>query len=49
MLPVVLEKFELVPIFIAFFFSLSLSIGKRSTLAKISGVWSPRFLRAWYI
>ena len=47
MLPVVSEEFELVCIFFAiFFFLLSLSIRKRSTLTKI---WegSSRFLWAW--
>ena len=42
MLPDVSEEFELVCIFIAiFFFSFSLSIGKRSALAKIWGRCSP--------
>ena len=50
-LPVVFEEFEVVCIFLAiFFFSLQLSIGKRSTLAKIWGAAAPqppRFLRAY--
>ena len=42
MLPVVFEEFEVVSIFLAiFFFSLYLSIGNRSTLAKILGTCSP--------
>ena len=36
--PVVLEKFELLFFFANFFFSLSLSIEKRSSLAKIWGL-----------
>ena len=37
MLPVVFEEFEMVYMFLLSFFSLSLSIGKRSTIAKIWG------------
>ena len=38
MLPVAFEEFEVVYMFFAtFFFSLSLSIGKRTNLAKIWG------------
>ena len=37
MLPVVFEEFEMVYMFLLSFFSLSLSIGKRSTKAKIWG------------
>ena len=46
MLPVVFEEFEVVhTFFAAFFFSLSLSFGKRSTLVKIwEGLQSPRAL-----
>ena len=51
-LPVVFEKFVMVLHFLArFYFSLSLSIGRRSTLAKIWRGCSPplalSFLRAW--
>ena len=39
MLPVAFEEFEVVYMFFAtFFFSLSLSIGKRTNLAKIWGM-----------
>ena len=42
MLPDVLEEFEVVYVFLATFcFSLSLSIGKRSTLEKIWGAAVP--------
>ena len=34
-LPIVFEEFEVVYIFFCYFFSQSLSVGKRSTLAKI--------------
>ena len=37
MLLVVFEEFEMVYVFTILFFSLSLSIGKRSTIAKTSG------------
>ena len=37
-LPVVFQKFDMVYIFISFFLFATLSIGKRSTLAKIWGV-----------
>ena len=56
MLPVVFEEFGVVFIFylfiyffVTFFFSISLSIGKRSTLAKLQQLQPPpvpRFLRA---
>ena len=58
MLPVVFEEFGVVFIFylfiyffVTFFFSISLSIGKRSTLAKLQQLQPPpvpRFLRAWF-
>ena len=56
MLPIVFEEFEVVYIFFAtFFLLLSLSVYKRSTLAKILGGEGglqlpqfPRFLRAWF-
>ena len=57
-IPVVFKKFQVVYIFFAiFFFSLSLPIGKKSTLAKIWGApasqqplrFLPRFLRALFI
>ena len=42
MLSVVFEKFELVCVFFPiFFFSLSLLVGKRSTLTKIWGLHPP--------
>ena len=42
MLPVVFEEFDMICIFFAtFFFSLSLSIGKRSILEKKSGTLQP--------
>ena len=52
MLPVLFQKFVMVLHFLArFYFSLSLSIGRRSTLAKIWRGCSPplalSFLRAW--
>ena len=55
-LPVAFEEFEVVYIFFAtFFLLLSLSVYKRSTLAKILGGEGglqlpqfPRFLRAWF-
>ena len=37
MLPVAFEEFEMVYMFLLSFFSLPLSIGKRSTIAKIWG------------
>ena len=54
MLPEVSEEFELVCILLLFFFPLSLSISKRSTLAKIWGGGTvapqpPRFLQALVI
>ena len=55
MLPVVFEEFQMVFVFlIFFFFSRSLSIGKRSTLSKIwegavASSASPRFLRTWLL
>ena len=50
MLPVVFEEFEVAYIFYAtFFFSLSLPIDKRSTLAKVCGAAVPQpTLRGFY-
>ena len=42
MLPVIFGKFEMIYIFSATFFSLSFSIGKRSTLATIWGAAAPQ-------